>query len=75
MFTRGEKEVMSVTDFVEKTKVVLEPVKSTLDKEIEDEFAKIAEEVQRLIEKKSEELSFELVPELERKTYPEFSQL
>ena len=45
MFTRGEKEVMSVTDFVEKTKVVLEPVKSTLDKEIEDEFAKIAVEV------------------------------
>ena len=45
MFTRGEKEVMSVTDFVEKTKFVLEPVKSTLDKEIEDEFAKIAEEV------------------------------
>jgi NifB/MoaA-like Fe-S oxidoreductase len=75
MFTRSEKDVMSVTDFVEKSKVVLEPVKSTLDKEIEDEFAKINEEVQRMIAKKAEELSFEVVPQPDRKTYPEFEQL
>jgi hypothetical protein len=74
MFSRTEKDV-SVTDFVEKTKVVLEPVKSTLDKEIEDEFVKITEEVKRMIEKKSEELSFELLPENERKPYAEFAQL
>jgi hypothetical protein len=54
---------------------VLEPVKSTLDKEIEDEFVKITEEVKRMIEKKSEELSFELLPENERKPYAEFAQL
>ena len=75
MFTRSEKDVMSVTDYVEKSKVVLEPIKSTLDHEIDDEFAKIKEEVQRMIEKKQEELSFELLPESERKTYPEFAQL
>ncbi len=74
MFSRTEKDV-SVTDFVEKTKVVLEPVKSTLDKEIEDEFVKITEEVKRMIEKKSEELSFELLTENERKPYVEFAQL
>ena len=51
MFTRNDKEA-SVTDFVDKNRVVVQPLKTTIDKEIEGEVTKITQEVQKLCDKK-----------------------
>ena len=48
MFIRNEKygdRSDSVTDFVEKNKIVIEPTKTLIDKEIDEELLKIDSEV------------------------------
>lgn len=74
MFNRTEKE-KSVSEFVEEKKVVIEPVKSTLEKEVDDDLAKVDAEVARMLEKKLGEANFEVKPESEWQDAPEFKQL
>lgn len=74
MFTRSEAEP-TVTEFVEKNRVKIEPIKSTADKEVDEDLAKISKEVDIMVAKKATELSFEQRPESEREDFPEFDQL
>ena len=53
----------------------MEPIKSTLEKEVEDDLAKVDVEVARMLAKKREDNSFEVKPESEWQDVPEFKQL
>lgn len=79
MFFKNERSQSShkesITDYVEKNKVVIAPVKTSIEREIEQELAKIDSEVHQLISKKKEEMSFEIKEGADALKMPEIDQL
>jgi len=64
-----------VTDFVEKNKVFIQPLKSTIEVEVENDLLQIEKEVKELIVQKKTELSFEVNEGKDAIDPPEIEQL
>lgn len=64
-----------MTDFVEKNKVLIQPLKSTIEVEVENDLLQIEKEVKELIVQKKTELSFEVNEGKDAIDPPEIEQL
>lgn len=78
MFFKNEKKTCiqeSVSDFVEKNKIQIQPLKTTNEIEVENDLLQIEKEVKELIVLKKKELSFEVNEGKDAIDPPEIEQL
>ena len=78
MFFKNEKKTCiqeSVSDFVEKNKIQIQPLKTTIEIEVENDLLQIEKEVKELIVLKKKELSFEVNEGKDAIDPPEIEQL
>jgi hypothetical protein len=75
--TQSKTAELSVSDYVEKKQVKINPWKTVEDQEVEDELKKIESEVTQLLVNKECELSFEVkqVGDRDYASFPEIEQL
>ncbi len=78
MFFKNEKKTCiqeSVSDFVEKNKIQIQPLKTTIEIEVENDLLQIEKEVKELIVLKKKELSFDVNEGKDAIDPPEIEQL